>query len=97
MAQEQGRQEKVKQYGQLVAQAWRDPAFKQRLLADPKAVFAERGIGVPAGPEVKMVENTDQVLYFVLPRPPARGELSDEKLDQVAAGLVGVFCPCGRP
>ena len=35
MAEEQG-----KQYGQLIAKAWTDEAFKARLKADPKGVNA---------------------------------------------------------
>ena len=36
-------------WGQLVAKAWKDPAFKKRLLAQPAAVLKEEGIEMPAG------------------------------------------------
>lgn len=42
----------------LVARAWVDPDFKQRLLADGKAAAAELGISGPEG-ELVVVENTD--------------------------------------
>jgi hypothetical protein len=77
--------EYAKQYGQLVARAWGDQAFKRRLLADPAAVLAEQGIPVPPGVEVRAVENTDRVLYLTLPPGPS-DELSDEQLDAVAGG-----------
>jgi hypothetical protein len=82
MTSQQGQQDQAKQYGKLVAEAWRDPAFKQRLLANPTAVFAERGIDVPDGVEIRVVENTDQATYFVLPRQPIAEELSDEQIGQ---------------
>ena len=42
----------------LVAKAWVDDAFKQRLLADGKAAAAEMGIGGPEG-ELVVVANTE--------------------------------------
>ena len=42
----------------LVARAWADDQFRQRLLADGKAAAAEMGIGGPEG-ELVVVENTD--------------------------------------
>lgn len=80
MAQDPGQQhEYAKNYGRLVAKAWSDPAFKLRLMADPRAVLKEEGIEVPAGADVRVVENTDQVVYLTLPRQPT-DELSDEEV-----------------
>jgi len=89
MAQQQGHQDQSKRYGQLVAAAWADSALKQRLLADPAAVFAEHGVEVPAGVQVRVVENTDRATYFVLPRQPFDGELSDEQLQHAPGGYHG--------
>ena len=36
-------------YGKVVARAWRDPAFKAKLIADPQAALRDAGIPVPAG------------------------------------------------
>ncbi len=78
-------QEYAKQYGQVVAKAWADDAFKARLLADPATVLQEEGIAVPEGVELRAVENTDKVLYLALPPKPSE-ELSDEQLNQVSGG-----------
>ena len=44
----------------VVARAWTDPAFKQRLLSDPKAACAELGIDLGEyGWELEVCENTD--------------------------------------
>ena len=44
----------------LVARAWVDPAFKQRLLADPKAACLEMGIDASSLTELVVLENTEQ-------------------------------------
>ena len=68
----------------MVTRAWRDPDFKKRLAADPKAVLAEAGIKLPAGVTVSLVEDSDTHLHLVLPARPAA--LSDAQLDAVAGG-----------
>jgi nitrile hydratase len=45
----------------LVARAWEDPAFKERLLSDTKAAAAELGIDASGSIEFLTVENTDEV------------------------------------
>jgi hypothetical protein len=80
-------QEYAKQWGQLVARAWGDQAFKARLLAEPAPALAEQGIPVPAGVEVRVHENSPTLVHLTLPPAPAE-ELSDEQLDQVAAGTT---------
>jgi hypothetical protein len=68
----------------MITRAWRDPAFKKKLAADPKAVLAEAGINLPAGVTVSLVEDSDTHLHLVLPARPAA--LSDAQLDAVAGG-----------
>ena len=50
----------------LVARAWVDPAFKQRLLADPKAACAELGIDASGLVEFVVLENTEKVHNLVV-------------------------------
>jgi len=76
-------------YGKIVARAWRDPAFKAKLIANPEAVLKEAGMTVPGGITVKVVENTDTHSHFVLPLKPT-GQLSDEALDEAAGGGGGI-------
>jgi hypothetical protein len=80
-------EEYAKKYGQIVAKAWADEEFKARLLADPAAVLQSEGISIPAGVELRAVENTPEVMYISLPPKPSE-ELSDEQLNQVAGGLT---------
>jgi hypothetical protein len=81
--------ESQKAWGKVVAKAWSDAAFKERLLREPTAVLKENGIEVSADVVLKVVENSGKVKHLVLPEPPSGiAELSDEELDQVAGGLV---------
>ena len=50
----------------VVARAWVDPEYKQRLLADGSAAIAELGIGGPEGDHIVAVENTPEVHNVVV-------------------------------
>ena len=80
-------------FGKIIAKAWRDPAFKTELIANPAAALKAEGMDVPAGMAVTVVENTDKHFHLVLPHQPTE-ELSDEALDGVAGG-VGMRGPWG--
>jgi hypothetical protein len=82
---EDNRQNRAAAWARIVARAWRDPAFKAKLLADPAAALKQAGIAVPAGMTVKVVEDTDTHLHLVLPPKPS-GALSDEALEKAAGG-----------
>jgi hypothetical protein len=86
-----------KRWSLIIARAWADEAFKDRLMTHPKTVFREHGIEMAPDLDVRMVEDTEQVRHFVLPSNPA-GELSEEELSPVAgADSHSGFCGrCGR-
>ncbi len=50
----------------LVARAWVDPAFKQRLLSNPKSACAELGIDASGLVEFVVLENTEKVHNLVV-------------------------------
>ena len=50
----------------VVARAWVDPAYKQRLLADTDAAIAELGFGGQQGERMVAIENTPQVHNLVV-------------------------------
>jgi hypothetical protein len=72
-------------WGEIVARAWRDPDYKQRLIDNPKEVLIEAGSSVPDELEVRVVENTSDVRYLVLPESP---EKSGERLTEKALTVV---------
>ncbi len=51
---------------QVVAKAWVDPAYKQRLLEDGTAAVAELSFSGRQGEHLKVVENTDQIHNLVV-------------------------------
>lgn len=71
--------------GAIMARCWEDESFKQKLLADANATLKAEGVAVPEGVTVKVWDNSDTVINFILPRNP-RVEMSDADLDQVAGG-----------
>jgi Nitrile hydratase, alpha chain len=77
---------------ELIERTWRDPAFKRRLLAEPKAVFAEAGVPVPAGKTIKVLEETDTLGYFILPPAPDKDSLTDAQLEAVAGASGHLTC-----
>ena len=50
----------------VVARAWVDPDYRQRLLADGTAAIAELGFGGPEGDHIEVVENTPAVHNVVV-------------------------------
>src|SRR5215510_764717 len=51
---------------QVVARAWVDPAYKQRLLEDGTAAIAELGFSGPQGEKLTVVENGHTVHNLVV-------------------------------
>lgn len=72
---------------ELTSKAWQDPDFMEELRADPKAVIAkEYGVELPDSVDLKVVEESANLLYIRIPPNPADLELSDEQLELVAGG-----------
>jgi nitrile hydratase len=81
--------EPTRKVGQVLITAWHDEAFKQRLLGNPDAVLQEHGFPLPAGKAVRVVENTAETVHLILPVKP-NAELSEQELEQVTGGIVGI-------
>ena len=70
-------------FTEIVTKAWTDESFKQRLLMHPKETLQQYGIE-SSSRNVKILENSHNTSYFVLPEKP-RGNLSENELRQIAA------------
>lgn len=73
--------------GKVIKTAFSDPAFKAKLLQDPKSAIAdETGTELPDSLQIHVYENTPILKHIVLPVNPATEELSDAELEAVAGG-----------
>jgi len=64
---------------------YKDPAYRSRVVREPRAVLAEWGTELGPDVEVQVHDSSSEVRYLVLPeRPPGTGSMSEEEL----AGLV---------
>jgi Nitrile hydratase, alpha chain len=82
----------------MIQRSLQDEDFRQRLLDDPRGTLEqELGSGLPEGVEVRVLEESAQIIYLVLPRASAvgeGGELSDQELEAVAGGS-DTWLQCG--
>jgi nitrile hydratase len=75
---------------------YKNPEYRARVVAEPRAVLAEFGLTLPPSTEVRVVDTSAEVRYFVLPQRPTGTEDLDE--DALAAlvtrdCLIGVALP----
>jgi Nitrile hydratase, alpha chain len=74
----------------LINRSLEDETFRQRLLDEPKAaVEQELGSGLPESIEVRVVQESQDTIYLVLPSRAAVAqgtELSDQDLEKVSGG-----------
>ncbi len=92
----------------IITRALQDPSFKQQLLngsvAAKAAIEQEIGQKLPQDLQVKVLEETDNVSYIVLPMMSSPEEISEEELEAVSGGatpavagralLAGGTLPC---
>ena len=72
---------------------YKDSAYRSRVVKEPRAVLAEWGTQLGADVEVKVVDSSSEVRYFVLPERPAGTEsMSEEQLAGIVTrdNMVGV-------
>ena len=89
-------------WSQIVARAWCDADFMQRLLSDPRAVLAENDLEVPPGTEVEVVlgtkvkvDDADAVRRFVLSAGPPDELIEEDLVGDAVAWCCGGCGACG--
>ncbi|WPL16511.1 NHLP leader peptide domain protein [Thiorhodovibrio winogradskyi] len=75
----------------ITKRAWEDEDFRRQFVATPEACFAEIGVELPPGFKVRVHEEDQDHLHFVIPPRPKRDldALTDEELERIAGGAGG--------
>jgi hypothetical protein len=60
-------EENLRAHGRLVVDTWSDAELRARFLANPAAVLAERGITLPDGAELRVLQADGRTVYLALP------------------------------
>ena len=72
---------------------YKDPAYRSRMVREPRALLGEMGLDVPDGVDVEVWDSSSEVRYMVLPeRPAGTDDLSEEELAALVTrdAMVGV-------
>ncbi len=72
---------------------YKDPAYRARIVREPKKLLAEMGLALDDDVEVRVWDSSSEVRYFVLPeRPEGTDGLSEEELAALVTrdAMVGV-------
>jgi nitrile hydratase len=72
---------------------YKDPAYRARIVREPRTLLAELGLDLDEGVEIKVWDSSSEVRYLVLPeRPTGTEDLSEEELAALVTrdAMVGV-------
>jgi nitrile hydratase subunit alpha len=72
---------------------YKDPAYRARIVREPRTVLAELGLMLDEDTEIRVWDSSSEVRYFVLPeRPEGTEELAEEQLTALVTrdAMVGV-------
>jgi nitrile hydratase len=74
--------------------AWyKSPAYRSRIVREPRAVLAEMGLPLPESTELRVWDSSSEVRYLVLPERPAGTEtLAEAELSALVSrdAMIGV-------
>lgn len=72
---------------------YKDPAYRARIVREPRTLLAEMGLTLDEDTEVRVWDSSSEVRYFVLPeRPEGTDDLTEEELADLVTrdAMVGV-------
>jgi nitrile hydratase len=58
---------------------YKDPAYRSRIVREPRVVLAEMGLELPGDVEIRVWDSSAEIRYMVLPQQPASLKGLDEK------------------
>ena len=78
---------------------YKSPAYRSRVVIDPRGVLADFGLEIPATVEVRVWDSSAEIRYLVLPEPPAgvdgmsENELAALVTREAMIGVAKVVAP----
>ena len=72
---------------------YKSPAYRSRMVAEPRAVLGEMGLELPDEVRIRVWDSSAEARYLVLPeRPPGTDDLDEEKLTKLVTrdAMIGV-------
>jgi nitrile hydratase len=75
---------------------YKSPAYRSRVVVDPRGVLAEFGVELPADTEIRVWDSTSEIRYLVVPmRPPDTDGWSEEQLARLVTrdSMIGTSLP----
>jgi nitrile hydratase len=72
---------------------YKEPAYRSRIVREPRDVLREFGLELPANVEVRVWDSSAEMRYLVLPqRPPGTEGMSEEELTAIVTrdSMIGV-------
>jgi hypothetical protein len=81
-------------YDRIADQASKNAKYREALLKDPRTLMSKQlGTNIPPSMKIKVIEETADTYYVVLPYAPKEGqELDDADLEKVAGGFMDKTC-----
>lgn len=77
--------------GEIILRAWTDPDFKKELTENPHEVFSKFGLlSEKSDFKINIVENTDDEVFFILPKRPDLDNLSHDKIRELIDSIMAV-------
>jgi nitrile hydratase len=72
---------------------YKDPAYRSRIVMEPRQLLAEMGVGLGSNVEIQVWDSSAEIRYMVLPmRPPGTQNLKEEQLAELVTrdSMIGV-------
>jgi len=84
------RNDQIKVWNKVVAMAWADGDFKDRLTSNPKEVLNEHGASMPESATVRIEEVAENEIVLALPPKPksAGADLSEAVEERLQAQFI---------
>ena len=78
-------------WAEIVKKSWKDPAFKELLLKNPKEALKEFDVLFLTDETISIIESKEKEIILLLPPPPIKTEeITEKELENLAAGAEGM-------